>query len=332
MDKLRAGVIGLGMMGQTHSRAYVENSLSELVAVADLNIELAEKVSKELGVKLYTDYREMLKKEDIDAVSICTPDHLHKEMAVTAAEFGKDMLIEKPIAISSEEGEQIIKAAESAKVKLMIAHCLRFDPGYWQTYEAVRRGDIGKVVHFFARRNDLVSDALRLTGRKRTTVVYYLAVHDIDAIRWILDSEVERVYAESNSVVFKDEGLDDSVLVVLKLKNGCVGAIETTWVLKDSVGKSDMGLDIIGTEGAIYLSFNPSVRLHDKVSTKYVDTTYRTFVDGKMRGAYANQINHFIECVLYNREPLVRGNDGLMAVKVAEAITKSLEEDRPIIL
>jgi len=161
-SKLRAGVIGVGTFGSLHARVYAELEAADLVAVADIKPERMQHFISQYGTRGYADYNELLEKEDLDIVSVCTSDELHLEPVMAAAAAGKHILVEKPLAMSVSDCDAMIQAAEKAKVKLMVGQILRFDPRYYTARQAIADGQIGTPVHFFARRNNPIRNARRL--------------------------------------------------------------------------------------------------------------------------------------------------------------------------
>src|SRR3989338_10690763 len=125
MDKINVAVIGLGSMGKNHARVYSDIKDAELVAISDVNDE-AKRIAGQFNAKYYKNYREMLENEKIDAVSVCVPTKLHKDIAIDMARKGINVLVEKPIATTTQEAKEIISAAEKNNVKLIIGHIEQF--------------------------------------------------------------------------------------------------------------------------------------------------------------------------------------------------------------
>ena len=218
--KMRAGVIGVGAFGSLHARVYSELESAELVAVADVNEECLSSVTARLGVEGYGDYNQLLERDDIDIVNICTTDKLHLEPVTAAARAGKHVLVEKPLASSVEDCDTMIQAASSAGVKLMVGQILRFDPRYHETYRAIEQGQIGDLVHVYTRRSNGVSSA---RGRAdKTSVLFFLGIHDIYFVNWCARSEVEVAYGLSNTKVLEEFDTPDSTLALLKYKSGMI--------------------------------------------------------------------------------------------------------------
>ncbi len=313
-------------MGRSHASIAASLANTELVAIADTNTKTLEDVSRELNASPYESYEEMLDKEKLDAVIICTPDRLHRQPAEAAAERGVHLLIEKPIARTIENSEAIIASAAANGVVLMTAHLLRFDPGYALAYESIRSGEIGDIVHIYTRRNDDVVDGRRLQGR--TTLPFYCGVHDYDIMNWYLDESAHRVSAVCNSVVMKDLGVYDSVFATFTFPSGVIASWESTWVLPQNIGHSDMILEAVGTKGRIYIdAYTQGLSIITETRHRMPDTRYVAPVHGRLLGALREQLIHFADCVTEKREPLITPADALEAVRMACRLEDSLEQD-----
>lgn len=329
--KLETAVVGTGLMGKMHAHIYATLPNCKLIAVADRNEKNLRQATRELRVKGYTDVEEMLEKEpEIQALSICTPDDTHHQIAVPLLRRGKHLLIEKPIDRTIEGSERIIAEAQTAGVKLMTAHLLRFDAGYSQAYQAIRDGVIGNIVHVYARRNDLITDFTRLGPI--TTLPFYLGVHDYDIMNWFIQSKAKNVYAVANALVLKEYHTDDSVFALFKYADGTIACWEASWIMPESIGKSDMSIEVVGTKGVIYVDgYHTSLRIHTE-NFKMADTMYCAPIGGRITGALREQLIHFVDCVVNDKEPLISGADALEAVRMAWAVEESLAKQNLVAL
>ncbi|MCC6443626.1 MAG: Gfo/Idh/MocA family oxidoreductase [Armatimonadetes bacterium] len=326
MERIGTAVIGVGKMGEPYVQALSQLPTAKLVAVCDIAPELAGAVSGRWGVPGYTDYREMLAKEkDIRAVCVCTSDQAHREPCVTAAEMGKHILVEKPLALTVEDGEAIIGAAHSAGVKLMVGQILRFDPRYAGAYQAVQEGKIGEPIHSFVRRNNILASGQRIQGR--TSVLYFLGIHDIDFLLWCLKARPETVYAAGSRKLLSGLGVDDTIFAVIRFENGTAACVEASWALPDnSIATLDARLEIVGTKGAVYVDIHgQGITVVEQGKLDRPDTMYGPVVHGKLTGILRDEIDHFIACVMEDREPLISGESALEAVRIVAAAHRSLE-------
>src|SRR5690242_12380102 len=194
MERLNIGVIGLGAIGQKHCSAIAVLERAKLCAVADINEKVLSSTAAQYSATPYADVKELLKHPGLDAVVVATPDDLHRDACVLAAQAGKHVLVEKPIATTEEDAQAIIDAAETAGVKLMVGFTLRFSLHYMQARKAASDGTLGDLVSIYARRENVISQPDRLKGR--CGVLMFLGPHDFDALRWIVGSEPVSIYTQ----------------------------------------------------------------------------------------------------------------------------------------
>jgi len=337
MAKTGFGIIGLGIWGETHLMAYTAHPEVDLVKICDLNKSRARKMAKQYGVKEYcTDYREILDDPRISAVSIVTPDFAHAEIAVAAAKAKKHILCEKPLATTLEDCRAIINAAKRHKVKLMVDFHNHWNPAMCQIKAAADAGELGKLLFMSLRLNDTIEvprDWLSWAGR--SSVLWFLASHSVDLIRWIFKDEVKRVYTVSRWVALKKLRIPtpDFFMTTLELKKGGVVALENGWVLSDTCPNIfDFKMEVVGTDGTMYadLSHHRAVQKYTRKDTRYPDVFGRPMIQGTAQGFGVLSIRHFADCVIHNKKPHVTGEDGLIATKVILAMMKSVETGAPV--
>ncbi|MFP3904369.1 MAG: Gfo/Idh/MocA family protein [Armatimonadota bacterium] len=332
MPDLRASVIGLGMMGERHARIWSELSYTELVSVYDIVADKTESVASKLKCRAAASLEEALD-NDIDIVSICTDDQHHVEPCQAAASAGAHILLEKPLATTLQDCDAIIQSCEQNGVRLMVAHVVRFDPRYQVGRSAIADGAVGDIVHVYARRNNITASGRRIGPR--TSVAYFLGVHDIDIMRWYTGAEIERVYAESSRKVLVSEGADDTIFTVMKFSDGAAGCLETCWVVPEGQPNTlDARIEVIGTTGRVAVQAGA---VDDAVITSTerasrADVLYGPEVNGKLDGALRTQLEYFAESILNDDEFLISAEDARKSVAVASAIHESLETNAPVVL
>ncbi|NHV99111.1 MAG: Gfo/Idh/MocA family oxidoreductase [Thaumarchaeota archaeon] len=333
MSLIRVGVIGCGVMGKCHARVYSELPGVKLVATADVLEEKAREAAREYGAeKWYTDYNDLLARPDIDAVSIVVPDHLHREPTIAAAEAGKAVLLEKPIATTLRDADAIVKAVKKAGITFLVGHIVRFDYNYAKAKEYMDRGLLGEPVSIWARRNNSINSPMRLKAwLKETSLLLFLGVHDIDVMRWIIGRNITRVYAEAGSRVLKPYGVKDAVWSVFRFKGGTIGALENIWILPSTMS-FDFKLELVGTRGSIWISQPSDSFLFWGEKGQETLSYYNPVVQGQVKGYLRDEISHFINCVKGVEKPLVSAEDARAAVEVALAIHRSIRQGRPVTL
>jgi len=298
---LRVGVVGVGMMGQHHARVYSELAKEgkvELVGVADADFERAKEIAKKFGTIPYADYRE-LAREKLDAVTVAVPTSLHKEVALEFIKAGTSVLVEKPIADTIENAQAIIQAAEEMGVTLMVGHIERFNPAVLRLKELISQGELGKLVTVSAKRVGPMATRIRDVG-----IIVDLGVHDIDVISYLFGEKVKTVYARAGNVVHP-AGVEDHALITLGFDDG-TGIVETNWLTPHKTRT----LTAVGTSGIAYLDYiEQSLKLYNSEWIKEAKI--------QRKEPLRNELEHFIECVETGKKPIVDGNAGLHALKVA---------------
>jgi predicted dehydrogenase len=214
----------------------------------------------------------------------------------------------------------------------MVGHVVRFDPKYAVAQQAIADGAVGDPIQVFARRNNILASGRRIAPR--TSVAFFLGVHDIDLMRWFVGSEVVRVHAESASKLLADVGSEDSILTVMKFANGAVGCLETCWVVPEGVPNTlDARLEVVGTAGRVAVrAGDESCEIASDARATRPDIAYGPVMLDQQMGALRTQLEHFADCVLSDREPFVPSCDARAAVAVAAAIHESLASGMPVTL
>ncbi len=302
-------VIGVGIWGKNHARVIRELNNARLVSVCDINKDRAKYVGELYGCKWCTDYREVLKDPEVDAVTICTPSATHASIALEVIKYGKHLLVEKPMATTSEDARKIVEAAEREDLVLMVGFIERFNPGVSLVKELVEGSKIGTPLLVTARRVSWWPERVGDVG-----VVKDLAIHEIDIARFIL-GEPYRVYARVGSLKHKYE---DYAEIMLSFPRTTV-FIETNWLTPYKVRK----LIVTGSEGIITLDYiTQSVSLAD---SEKITNFLRPWKE-----PLKIELEHFADCVSKNKTPLASGIDGLRALEIAEAALKSGREGIPV--
>jgi UDP-N-acetylglucosamine 3-dehydrogenase len=300
---VRVGVIGAGIMGENHIRTYSQMSGVELVGIADVNETRVASLAQQYRTKGFTDYRELLK-QDLDAVSVVVPTTLHLPVAMDVINSGTDLLVEKPIADSVENGEAIVRAAEKKKVKFMVGHIERFNPAVIKMKELIDSGELGKIVSVNTRRVGPYNPRIRDVG-----VILDIGVHDIDIISYLLGSEVSEVYAIAGADIHSQE---DHASIMLRFGENRAGIVETNWLTPHKSRQ----FTVIGTGGVGYGDYmNQTVFIHDKEWVKEAK------VD-KME-PLRNELEHFVKYCQNGYSLIPTGEDGINALKVALASIES---------
>ena len=332
MQPIRVAVIGAGHMGERHARIYAGLPDVELVAVCDTRESAARDLAARTGASAYSDFGELLRRDDLDAVSVCTPDGLHREPSELAMLGGRHVLVEKPIATTLADAGAMVEAAARAGVMLLVGHCLRFDPRYDQARQAVERGELGAIQTIYTRRANTVAAQDRLGGR--CSLPLFLGVHDYDVMRWLVGSEVERVTAESKWGLLQAQGfpVEDANCALLRFADGVLGIAELSWILPRGFPASgDHRLDVVGGAGSLSIAtLETGLRRADGQRAVQVDTTAAPSVQGHPGGMFYFQLRHFVDCVRGRATPAVTPHDAVMALRIALAVERAATTGVPI--
>jgi len=321
MKALRVGVIGLGYFGERHSRVYHRLNGVELVAVCDQDGARATRLAAELGAEAYTDFRALLARPDIDAVSICLPDREHTDAAVAAAEAKKATLLEKPLAHDAAHARMIVDAVEANGVRFMVGHLLRFDPRYVQVYEASRPEKLGKPLHIKAKRNSIRLNAKRVG--KNASILFYMGVHDIDAMQWVARSRICRVYAQKIEVL--GHGNEDALYAVVNFENGAIGNIDYSWAWPDGLMNGfKSSLEIVGTRSGAFLDCSDQ-GFYEVLDDRTVggDTHLWPEINGSIVGDLGDEITHFTDAVITGRPFVQDYHEAFDNIPVLDALAES---------
>jgi predicted dehydrogenase len=330
------GIVGAGIFGQRHAQAYALHPDARLIAVCDKRKERADKLAAAQGATAYYDIEAMLEHPGLQAVSIVTPDHLHAEPAIAAARRGMHLLVEKPLATSMDDCHAIITAAADNGVLLMVDFHNRWNPPFCAAHDAIRQGKIGRPMYAYMRLSNAVSvPTSMLDWAGGSSVVWFLGSHCLDLLRWLLDAEIEEVYATAGSGVLRGQNVDadDYVVSFLRFSGGITAVLENAWILpaRGPVIK-DFKCEIIGDQGAIYIdpSHNECLVTIDENGVSFPDLFAAPLVGGKLDGFVMKSIWHFVDCVRDSVTPAVTGSDGMRATEAGLAILRSAREGVPV--
>lgn len=311
--KLKIGVVGVGFWGSNHVRVLRELESAEMKAVCDIDLEKAKNVAKKFGVpKYYQNLDDMLNREELDAVTVCTPSVSHAEIAVRILESGLNVFVEKPLASNPDGCLRIIDAAKSNSRLVMTGFIERFNPAVSKAIELLRAGEIGGVIMSHARRIGWWPQRIGDVG-----VVKDTAIHDIDLTRYIFGQEPAGVYARGGSLRHRFE--DHVQAMMIFEDESRVAFIEANWLTP----RKKREMLITGNEGVISIQFLTQV-----ISLEKADVVIEPIL--KWKEPLRIELNHFIESLLSRKKPLVDVIDGTKAVIIAESILESMKKNRPI--
>ncbi|WP_296894590.1 Gfo/Idh/MocA family protein [uncultured Methanobrevibacter sp.] len=314
MRTVNVGVIGVGAMGENHVRVYHKMEEANLIAVSDVSERALKKIEKKYGAKGYTDYCELLENPDIEVVSVCVPTTFHHAVVMEAIRHKKHILVEKPIAFTLTEAEEMIAAAKEAGVILATGHVERFNPAVQKAKELIDDGVIGDIVSAFAKRVGPLPPRIKDVG-----VSIDLAIHDLDIMNYLFEEEITQVYGTMNSS-FDDSEFEDHAEIMVSFDNESTGIIEVNWLTPYKRRE----LELTGTAGIISVDYiQQSIEVYGKFAQD---------IEIKHEEPLKGELNSFLHSVVEGEEPVITGEDGLKALKMVIAANKSSKEHRPISL
>jgi predicted dehydrogenase len=334
--KCNWGIIGAGRFADNvFAPAIKQSADSHLAAVMARDREKAGAFAKKHEVpKFYNSAEALCNDSEIDAVYIASPTFLHREHTVLAAQCGKHIFCEKPMAPTLEECDQMIAAAEENNVTLMIGHNMRFHKIHQKVKEMIADGIVGTVG---IARAEIITSFKKNQGDKFTTdqfrlnreiggggVLFDMGIHAIDALRYVLGDDVEEVSAFSQNLFIDCNG-EDTVSAVLKFKKGAYGAVTTSGALPHARN----GIEIYGDKGAIITYGSVWIFVQSGEIKILADDKWETQTV-EINNCYLAEIEHFLQCMAEKKAPAVTGREGQKNIQVVLAAYRSMDERRTI--
>jgi predicted dehydrogenase len=333
------GIIGAGQVAHVHYHALKNIHNARLIAIQDINLETVINFARKYKIQYYyKNYLDLLKNKKINVVIICTPHWTHEQIGITAAKFGKHVLIEKPLATTVKSAENIINACEKNNVKLGAIFQNRFSNAALKLKSCIQSGKLGKIVVAnvlvnWYRTQDYYDTASWRAFKYEAGggVLMTQAIHFIDILQWCI-GPVESIYAYIDTKTHNIE-VEDTAVAVLRFKNAVLGIIEAT---VSSYPELPAQLQVYGTKGITVLEERRgktrlTIFSNSKESKIYMLINSKSILNGtipklKQSSNHKKQIKDFIESVYLNKEPKVNGREGIKSLKVVEAIYASAEK------
>jgi myo-inositol 2-dehydrogenase/D-chiro-inositol 1-dehydrogenase len=329
---LRVAVLGAGRIGRKHveSLAYHVRD-AELAVIVDSSQEAARAASESTrGVPWSSDLDAALADREIQAVVIAAPTNQHAALITRAADAGKAIFCEKPIALTLEEADTALAAVKRAGVPLQIGFQRRFDPAYERAHAAIRRGDLGRLYLLRSTTRDPEPPPESYL-RASPSIVTDTSTHDIDMLRWLAGQPVTEVYAAGAAVIrpaHAERGLVDTVVLTLRFADGAIGFIDDCW---HAAYGYDVRAEVLGAGGGLEVGHAQETALV-RMNREGLTRDYPYWFLDRFGAAYEAEIRDFVRCVREGAEPRVTGEDARETLRVALAASRSLAESRPVAL
>jgi myo-inositol 2-dehydrogenase/D-chiro-inositol 1-dehydrogenase len=332
-DKVPIAVIGAGRIGRLHAEhlAYRIGG-ARLVAITDIRKKAAEECAATLGVpQAFQDHRRVLDDPEVQAVVICSSTDTHASLIEEAAAAGKHIFCEKPIALDLTQIDGALAEVAAARVKLQVGFNRRFDSNFRRIWELVREGKIGELHLLRITSRDPAPppvDYIKVSGG----IFLDMMIHDFDMARYIVDDEVEELYAVGGVRIdpkIGEAGDIDTTVVTLKFANGCFGTIDNS---RQAVYGYDQRVEVFGSKGMANTENNTPNRTRLNTGEAVLEDLPLYFFMERYTESYLKEMNAFIECIREDKDPPVTGRDARVPVVMGKAARLSYEQNRPVAL
>lgn len=339
---VNVGVIGCGKIAQVrHLPEYADNKDCKIVGVYDINGERAGQIAEQYHAKAYASVEELLADQSIEAVSVCTANATHAEIAIAALKAGKHVLCEKPMAISLEQCEAMVNEAKRNQRFLMIGHNQRLAKAHAEARKLVEKGEIGKILTFrttFGHQGPetwTIDPAINWFFDKKSAVFGAMAdlgIHKTDLIQFLTGQRVSRVNAYLGTLDKRDKngnliGVDDNAICIYQMTDGTVGTMTASWTM---YGLEDNSTVLYGTDGVLYIYDHPeySIRLVRKNGEQALYAL--DHIQTNDHQTKSGVIDLWISCIEHNTPPEISGEDALHAMKAVFAALRSAETGKTV--
>jgi len=315
---IRAVVCGGGAMGRLHAGEYKTMGGVDLVGIVEPSAEVRGALARDFDTRVEAVPDPFL--GECDVVSVCAPDHLHVPATLPWLANGARVLLEKPLATSTADGRDIL-AARRAPDDLMIGHILRFDPRVIRAREVVNSGQLGDLVQVEVWRSTTVSTGAHAAAR--TSVAWFLGVHDADLVRFVTGLAAQSVQAAGRAIHSAHE---DAVYTLVRYCSGAIGTMTNYWSLPDArPNRAQAGLRVIGTAGAVEIELgHTDMLLVTGGHAVNPDTRFWPSATHTGQHNLSSEVAAFVQAARDKAPTPISGEDGLAAVAVVEAIHESM--------
>ena len=330
---LKIGLIGAGMMGQVHARAYANLPQAQLVAVADPRADEARQVIMGGQASILGSMDELLANADVDVIDICLPTPLHAAHTIKALEAGKHVFCEKPIALTMDQARQVAQAARESRGKFTVGHVVRFFPEYARAHDLIIQGQVGepKVIHTLRgggfppwSSNNWMGDLNQSGG-----VALDLACHEFDWLRWCL-GEATRVFARGLALTHLAAGQNrDHALIVTRFASGALAHVEVTWAVPRG-GPFLTSVEVAGNRGIMRFDNQSSMPIRGYWDVEGASTAVPE--SPLAASPFQVELEHFLNCIIDGQEPLVSVDDAVKALELSWAALDSIKTGQPVTL
>ena len=330
-EKIRIGVIGLGIMGEQYVRIYNAHPSATVTAICTRNRERLDELGTKYGIQnRFTDFNELLAQGNVDAVCVATPDFAHYAPVMAALSANKHVLCEKPFTTELKEADELLALSEARnQLNLQVAFNHRWLSSYYQGFASIRAGAIGEPIAGYARKNDTIYVSTEMIDwASQSTPIHFLGAHDIDLMRWYFGSEPVEVRAYGAKGVLTSRGIDtyDLIQAQVKFESGAFATFESAWIYPNTFPTIvDSFVEVVGTQGHLHFDRKrESIEMSTPQQFTYPKTFLTHEIFGKLRGAFVECLSDFVGSIINGTKPSVTAFDGRQVTAVLDAVTRSL--------
>ena len=305
MKRVAIGVIGTGFWGENQVRVLRQSRAADLVAICDTNEKRAKEIGTKYGVPWYTDLDKFLRVSKLEAVTVCTPTQTHLRVGLLAIEAGMNLLVEKPMTGEEQAAEKLLKAATKAGVKLLVGFIERFNPGVRAVKKMLKEKTVGDVIIATGRR--VARWPIRIGD---VGVVKDTAIHDIDAMRYLLQEEVSAVFAQTGSL--RTHSYEDYAEIMLRFRGGTTGFLDANWLTPRKVRT----LIITGSDATISLDYiTQEITLEN---SRQLVKPYTPWAE-----PLKVELENFMTTILRDTKEAPSGDDAIKAIRICDGALRS---------
>ncbi|HID91303.1 TPA: Gfo/Idh/MocA family oxidoreductase [Candidatus Bathyarchaeota archaeon] len=337
------GVIGVKGIGRTHIDCIDLIEGAELVAVADIDESVGKTVASQRHVDWYADYERMLERDDLDAVCICTPHFLHAEMALRAMDHGKNVLVEKPMAITVGEADRMVTRARRRGVKLGVVYQYRTEPVYSEMKAIIERGDLGPIHRVLMEACELRTQAYYDSAPWRGSwglsgggALINQAIHCFDLLQWFVGRPV-RLQGWIGTKLHRTE-VEDVASAVMLFENGAQGAAQASVI----DAPPTIRFEICGDKAKLIKENGPRLGLLETPIREFIERSNEVWGQPRYKWAevtpkgretgHVAVIRDFAEAISEDRDPLVPGTEARASLEIVNAVILSHFKGEPVTL
>lgn len=333
---LQIGIIGMGIRGKMYAETIGQNHYAEVKSVSDANAKTVDETAKTFSVNGYNNYMEMIDAGGLDAVIVATPDHMHREAVVYAAEHGLNILVEKPFATTEEDSNAMVEAIEKNGVQCMVAFENRWNLPIAAAKDRIGNESFGDVLNVNARLNNTISTpTVKLPWLKNTGVGWFLYPHILDMTMWFTGyKKVKQVYCVGTKKRLASMGYNiyDTLQSTISFEDETNSTLSSTCVLPKAMMLGyDLKLEVVGSHDALYVNtFDQCVQLWSDTKIQNVHSLSEP-LDGRLTGCPSYMTHHFIDCLRLNKPIDADYKKGAINTKIICALHRSADNGGEII-